>query len=67
MIFQAFPKLSRLSRGCTDTIDNVMQALGRNGSIAVPGFKNPEGIVIWHSASRVSFKKTFDDNHKEAA
>jgi hypothetical protein len=28
---------------------------------------NPEGIVVYHSASRASFKKTFDDRHKEAA
>jgi hypothetical protein len=28
---------------------------------------DPEGIVVYHAASRASFKKTFDDRHKEAA
>lgn len=37
------------------------------GSQAAPGFMNPEGVVIYHTAARQLFKKTFDDNHKEAA
>lgn len=28
------------------------------GSAAAPGFDKPEGIVIYHTAARVSFKKT---------
>lgn len=51
----------------TRAIDDVMYRLSVSGSSAVPGFLDPEGIVIWHTASRVSFKKTFDDKHKEAA
>jgi hypothetical protein len=51
----------------TNVIDNMMSWLYHNGSKAVPGFMNPEGIVVYHSASRASFKKTFDDRHKEAA
>ena len=51
----------------TYAVNSAMQTLADHGSLAVPGFKNPEGIVVWHSASRVSFKKTFDDSHKEAA
>lgn len=51
----------------TARINAAMTDLKCFGSKAVPGFMDPEGIVIWHSASRVSFKKTFDDNHKEAA
>lgn len=51
----------------TNVIDEVMYLLGRDGSKAVPGFKNPEGIVVYHQASRTQFKKTFDDKHKEAA
>lgn len=46
---------------------DVMDNLKANGSVASPGFMNPEGIVVWHSAARVAFKKTFDDKHKEAA
>jgi hypothetical protein len=51
----------------TAAIDAVMTMLGATGSMAVPGYMNPEGIVVYHSASRASFKKTFDDRHKEAA
>ena len=51
-----------------ETFDSVMilkvlQDL-RQGSIASPGFMNPEGIVIFHSASGTLFKKTFDDGRK---
>lgn len=29
-----------------------------NGSVAAPGFANPEGVVIYHTAGNVLFKKT---------
>jgi hypothetical protein len=51
----------------TVAINSTMTMLKINGSKAVPGFKNPEGIVVYHQASRTQFKKTFDDKHKEAA
>lgn len=51
----------------TSAINDWMFELKTYGSKAVPGFMNPEGIVVWHEAARVSFKKTFDDKHKEAA
>jgi hypothetical protein len=51
----------------TAVIDHIMWELQATGSVAVDGFKNPEGIVIYHQASRTQFKKTFDDKHKEAA
>jgi hypothetical protein len=34
------------------------------GSKAALGFRNPEGIVIYHSASRSYFKKTILDDEK---
>jgi hypothetical protein len=43
-----------------------MDRLYRNGSKAAPGFMNPEGVVVYHEHAKVAFKKTFDDNHKEA-
>ena len=49
----------------TGTVDGVMRTLKLNGSKAAPGFMNPEGVIIYHAASRQLFKKTFDDNHKE--
>ncbi len=30
------------------------------GSIAAPGFMRPEGVVVWHTAAGVGFKKTLD-------
>lgn len=31
----------------------------RDGSFAAPGFKNPEGVVVYHTAARQMFKWTF--------
>lgn len=50
----------------TDEIEDAMFRLWRDGSVAVPGFMDPEGVVVYHAASRASFKKTFDDRHKES-
>lgn len=48
--------------------DNVVDAalfnLQVNGSVAAPGFTNPEGIMIYHTKGQCYFKKTFDDNAK---
>lgn len=38
----------------------VMANLKETGSIAVPGFMNPEGIVIFHTKANIGFKKTFE-------
>lgn len=32
------------------------------GSKAAPGFMNPEGIVVWHTAANIGFKKTLDND-----
>jgi hypothetical protein len=48
-------------------VDAALQTLKDLGSHAVPGFMNPEGVVVYHEHAKVSFKKTFDDRHKEAA
>jgi hypothetical protein len=48
-----------------DMIQDVLHRLRDEGSIAVPGYMNPEGIVIFHGASGQLFKFTFDgDGHK---
>lgn len=41
-------------------VEDIMCDLKRNGSYASPGFMNPEGIVIFHTAANVGFKKTFE-------
>lgn len=46
----------------TAKIDDVLFALRESGSVAAPGFMNPEGIVIYHTHSRTLFKKTLDNN-----
>jgi hypothetical protein len=56
-----------LYRGVFDlaSIDGILERLKLGGSIAAPGFMKPEGVVIWHEAARVLFKKTLDgDGHK---
>jgi hypothetical protein len=37
-----------------------MNTLKETGSIAAPGFMNPEGIVIFHTKGNLGFKKTFE-------
>lgn len=45
----------------TETIKNILKDLRLNGSKASPGFANPEGVVIYHTAARAAFKSTFDE------
>lgn len=39
-----------------DLIAGCVSDLRRFGSIAAPGFMDPEGVVVWLSAARLSFK-----------
>ena len=39
-------------------IEKTVRQLRELGSVAAPGFMQPEGIVIFHSASQTSYKKT---------
>jgi len=39
-------------------VNEAIEMLRLNGSVASPGFMNAEGIVIWHEAARQYFKKT---------
>lgn len=51
-----------LYQGLFDTvkIDEILNDLKFNGSKAVPGFMNPEGVVIFHIAGNIGFKKTIE-------
>lgn len=42
-----------------DLVRAAMTKLQILGSFAAPGFMNPEGVVIFHTAANVMFKKTF--------
>jgi len=51
-----------LWRGNFDGLDvgKIMDDLKKHGSYACEGFMRPEGIVIYHTAGDVFFKKTFE-------
>lgn len=44
-------------------IDLCLKELEKNGSFAAPGFMNPEGIVIYHTAANLYFKKTIKNDN----
>ncbi|MDR6794832.1 hypothetical protein J2X12_002843 [Pseudarthrobacter oxydans] len=46
----------------TAAIEAALTLLGAGGSVASPGFMNPEGVIVFHSASRQVFKVTLDSN-----
>lgn len=48
----------------TDTVDEAVRALREGGSVAAPGFTNPEGVVVYHAASRTMFKKTIEKDEE---
>jgi hypothetical protein len=60
-----------LWRGMFDTlmIDECLSALRVRGSQASPGFINPEGIDVFHTAGNFGFKKTLvkDDKPKSVS
>lgn len=46
----------------TTTIDHIRAKLELFGSHAAPGFMNPEGIVVFHTAANFGFKKTIKND-----
>lgn len=48
----------------TEVIKITLDSLAFKGSVAVPGFMNPEGVVIYHVPSRYYFKKTIKNDEK---
>lgn len=55
-----------LYTGMFDTamIKQVMNNLKVNGSVASPGFMNPEGVMVYITSASQYFKAPFDENHK---
>jgi hypothetical protein len=45
-------------------VKSSLTQLRTSGSVAAPGFMNPEGVVIYHSASNTLFKKTLDKDEE---
>jgi RNA ligase-like protein len=55
-----------LWRGTFDQalITQTLQVLGQYGSQMVPGFMKPEGIVVYHAASRQVFKVLLENDNR---
>lgn len=53
----------------TQQVEAALYDLGCAGSVAAPGFMNPEGVVVFHIAGNVGFKKTLlkDDEPKSVS
>ena len=51
-----------------DPVHLALARLAREGSLAAPGFVEPEGVVVFHVASRTLFKVLLrgDELHKGA-
>lgn len=51
-----------LYRGPFDTaaVESTLDDLRQNGSRAAPGFMKPEGVVVFHIAGNVGFKRTIE-------
>ena len=45
-----------------EAINWQLTTLDLEGSRAAPGFMNPEGIVVFHTAAQVGFKKTIEND-----
>lgn len=42
----------------TMSVGHSLSLLRTDGSVAAPGFMDPEGVIVWHVAAGVAFKKT---------
>lgn len=45
-------------------IEACLTQLREKGSVAAPGFMDPEGVVVYHTAARIGFKITIKDDEK---
>jgi hypothetical protein len=46
----------------TAAVEAALEYLERGGSLAAPGFMDPEGIMVFHTAAQVGFKKTIKND-----
>ena len=56
------PVISEDGNFCTGAVLSAVELLKEFGSWAVPGYMNPEGVVVYHSANGSYFKKTIKDD-----
>ena len=52
------------SREGFDAVDYALDILRTQGSLAAPGYMNPEGVIAFHTASHYLFKATLKDDDK---
>jgi hypothetical protein len=45
-----------------ESIERELDRLRSEGSVAAPGFMEPEGVVVYHTASNTLFKKTIGND-----
>lgn len=48
----------------TNVADFLVSELRKKGSLAAPGFMKPEGIIVFHTAAGIGFKKTLEHDEK---
>ena len=63
-LLRTVPVICRYTRFETWAAERCLDFLKERGSLAAPGFAEPEGVIVWHEAARHCFKLTFDDNPK---
>lgn len=61
------PTLLELDELNTIDVKMALKTLEQSGSVASPGFSEPEGIVVFHQQANQAFKVTIKDDHKGAA
>jgi RNA ligase len=53
-----------LYTGGIENVDKCLQNLRERGSYAVPGFMNPEGIIVYNTAARSMFKVLLENDNQ---
>jgi hypothetical protein len=49
---------------CEQVVTEALQTLREEGSYAANGFMKPEGIIIYHHAANLYFKKTIEKDEE---
>lgn len=54
-----------LARGALDlVVPLAVEKLRKEGSVAAPGFMDPEGVIVWHTAAQIYLKVTLKNDEK---
>ena len=47
-----------------EDVSDVVECFREYGSLAVPGYMNPEGVIVYHTAANHLFKVTLEEDEK---